>query len=301
MRATALALLALTASPTGASGQEAPPPELLSAADVVALEAPPPDHRVFYGNTPLQFGHLRLPAGPGPHPVVVFLHGGCFLSAYDIGHVGLLEDALADEGYAVWSLEYRRVGDPGGGWPGTFSDVARGVDHLRTLAGNYALDLGRVVAAGHSAGGSLALWAAARDRVPRGSEVWTEDPLPVHAVLGLAPAPDLEGLYEAGVCGNVVDGLMGGSPDDHPDRYDAVSPMRLAPIDVPQTIVIGAYDGAWGPVGRAYVERARASGDEDIQVIEAAESGHFEMIVPGTSSWTVVRDALRAMVTSLRH
>ena len=108
---------------------------------VAALSAPAPDHRIAYGPGPLQFGNLRLPKRPGPHPVVLFIHGGCFLSQYSISHVAALEQAFADSGYAVWSIEYRRVGDDGGGWPGTFDDVARAADHLRSIADQYSLDL----------------------------------------------------------------------------------------------------------------------------------------------------------------
>lgn len=272
-----------------------PAQQLLSAADVVAMQAPPPGHRIAYGPSPLQFGHLRLPVGEGPFPVVVFVHGGCWLSAYDIAHVGLLEQALADAGYAVWSLEYRRVGDDGGGWPGTYRDVAAGADHLRALARDFPLDLDRVVTSGHSAGGSFALWLAARPAVPRQSEVWSADPLPVHGVLALAPAPDLEGLHAAGTCGNVIHGLMGGSPAQVPERYAAASMMRLAPPAVPQVAVIGALDASWGPVGRAWHARvADASGDL-LRVLEAPASGHFEMIVPGTSTWPLVLDALAGL------
>ena len=142
---------------TGAAAQD-----LLSADDVVSMESPPADHRISYGDGALQFGRLRLPERRGPHPVVIFLHGGCWLSQYDISHAGLLEQGIADAGYAVWSLEYRRVGNVGGGWPGTFHDVAQGADHLLLLAAEYDLDLSRVVASGHSAGGHLALWLAAR-------------------------------------------------------------------------------------------------------------------------------------------
>jgi len=269
--------------------------ELLSASDVVALEAPPPAHVVPYGEEPLQFGHLRLPEGPGPHPVVAFIHGGCWLSDYTIGHVGSLEQGLADAGYAVWSLEYRRVGDEGGGWPGTFQDIGRGLDHLRVLAPTYGLDLNRVVASGHSAGGHFALWAAARDKIKSDHELHTATPLPVQGVLGLAPAPDLEALHAAGVCGNVIDGLMGGSPEAFPDRYAAASPMQLAPLSVPQSLVIGSRDRAWGPIGRSYYERASEAGDEEVLLVEAEESGHFEMIVPTTSSWSVVLESLQRL------
>ena len=213
---------------------------------VMALRAPPPDHKISYGEGPLQFGHLRLPKSPGPHPVVMFVHGGCWLSQYQIGHAAALEQGLADAGYAVWSIEYRRVGDPGGGWPGTFQDVARGADFLRTLAPKYQLDLGRVVASGHSAGGMFALWLASRPRIDRRSELYATDPLSFVGVLALAPAPDLEGLESAGICGKVIDGLMGGSPAEFPDRYRAASPMQLVPIPPKQVLILGE-------IGRAHV------------------------------------------------
>ncbi len=287
-RQTALSFLLLTA-PAPVAGQE-----LLTAADVVRLPSPPPEHRIRYGADPLQFGHLRLPSTPGPHPVVVFLHGGCWLSQYDIGHAGPLEQAIADSGYAVWSLEYRRVGNAGGGWPGTFRDVAQGADHLRRLASEYELDLNRVIASGHSAGGHLALWLAARSRLPETSELYSDDPLEIHGVLALAPAPDLDGLHASGVCGNVIDQLMGGSPEEYPVRYQHASPMHLTPIDVPQILVIGRHDRAWGPVGRAYYERALARRAR-VTLVEAPASGHFEMIVPTTSSWSLVVESLREL------
>lgn len=265
---------------------------LLSSGDVVALEAPPPEHRLAYGADPLQFGHLRLPPGPGPFPVVVFVHGGCWLSAFDIGHVGALEQAWADAGYAVWSLEYRRVGDDGGGWPGTYLDVGAGADHLRILARSFPLDLERVVASGHSAGASFALWLAARAGLPPGSEIWSPDPLPVHGVLALAPAPDLEGLHATGVCGNVIDGLMGGGPEQVPERYAAASMMRLPPPAVPQIAVIGARDAAWAPVGHRWIAQVATASGDALEVREAPESGHFEMIVPGTATWPLVMEAL---------
>lgn len=266
---------------------------------VLALTAPRPAARVEYGVDPLQFGNLRLPAGPGPHPVVVFIHGGCWLPQYTIDHAAPLEQALADRGYAVWSLEYRRVGDPGGGWPGTFHDVAAGADHLRALADAFPLDLSRVVAMGHSAGGQFALWLAARGAIAPGHALHTDDPLEIHGVLGLAPAPDLEGLHAAGVCGNVIDGLMGGSPAAYPERYRAASPMQLAPIGVPQALVVGGLDTRWEPVGRAYYERAVAVGDTLVHLIAAEASGHFDMIAPTTATWPIVVDALDALFRRL--
>jgi acetyl esterase/lipase len=295
---TVTSAVAAASAPYLVASEPARAQELLSAQDVVALEAPAPDLVIPYGEHELQFGHLRLPEGPGPHPVVVFIHGGCWLSAYTIGHVGSLEEGLSQAGFAVWSLEYRRVGDDGGGWPGTFQDVARGVDHLRVLAADHPLDLDRVVVSGHSAGGHLALWVASRGKLLSDHELYVSNPLTVQGVVGLAPAPDLEALHDARVCGNVIDGLMGGSPSVVPRRYAAASPMQLAPVPVPQTLVIGALDTAWGPVGRAYYRRALEAGDEGVTVLEAPQSGHFEMIVPGTSTWPLV---MQAFERAFRH
>ena len=268
---------------------------IMTSADLSSLTAPPPDQRIHYGPGPLQFGNLRLPKTPGPHPTVVFIHGGCWLSQFDLAHAAALEQAIADAGFAVWSLEYRRVGDDGGGWPGTFTDIGRGADYLRELAPKYGLDLSRVVVSGHSAGGQFALWLAARRKIPATSELYVANPLVVRGVFGLAPAPDLEGLEASGVCGKVIDQLMGGSPADQPARYASASPMQLAPIALPQVLVVGAHDESWGPIGRAYYARAREVGDTAVHLVEAPESGHFEMIAPATTTWPIVIDALRAL------
>src|SRR4029079_14641132 len=124
MSIKALALAALVASPLGAQ-------RLMTPSDLGSLAAGPPTAPIAYRPSPLQFANLRLPRTPGPYPVVIFVHGGCWLSAFDIAHAGKLEQALADHRVAVWSIEYLRVGDAGGGWPNTFVDVARAADHLR--------------------------------------------------------------------------------------------------------------------------------------------------------------------------
>jgi acetyl esterase/lipase len=267
---------------------------LMGLNDLDSLKAGPPTARIAYGPSPLQFANLRLPHTRGPHAVIVFVHGGCWLSQYDISFVGKLEQALADSDFAVWSIEYRRADDDGGGWPNSFKDVALGADYLRRVASQYDLDLSRVIAAGHSAGGAYALWLAARSKLPPSSELYVKDPLRVNAVVALAPAPDLEQLHQTGVCGNVVDKLMGGSPSAHADRYAAVSPMRLAPVGVPQTLLVGAKDNAWAPGGRAYFAHAREIGDSSARLIELPESGHFEMIYPPSSSWAAVYQAFKS-------
>ena len=264
--------------------------ELLTSADLKNFENPMADARIHYGDGALQFGDLRVPPGSGPHPVAVFIHGGCWLAEYDISHSSKLTAALAYNGIATWSLEYRRVGDEGGGWPGTFQDVGRGADQLRSIAREHNLDLDRVIFMGHSAGGHLALWAAARSRLPAEAPVSSTDPLAVRGVLALAPAPDLGFLHEQQVCGHVIDKLMGGSPAQVPDRYGWGNPMQLAPDGVRQVLVIGKHDDAWAPAGLRYFAAAKMRGD-DIKTIEATESGHFEMIDPDSSTWPLVLEA----------
>jgi acetyl esterase/lipase len=272
----------------------------LTFDQVAALHAPPPTHVIPYGPAKQQFGHLRLPKGPGPYPVVIYVHGGCYLAEYSIAHAGVTEQALADAGYAVWSLEYRRVGDAGGGWPGTFQDLARGADHLKTLAMQYPLDLARVVAAGHSAGGNSALWLAARPHIPKASPLYVGDPLRITAVLSLAPAGDFAEMHAKNGCGGVMDALMGGSPTSVPDRYRAASPGALLPIGVPQVVVIGGQDASFRDFGRLYAAKATAAGEAQLRVIEIPAAGHFDVVAPPTAAWTQVRRALDEIIQKTR-
>jgi acetyl esterase/lipase len=279
---------------------QAPAPALLTASDLQHFESPEPDQRIPYGSDPLQFGELRLPEGKGPHPVAILIHGGCWLSQYDVAHSRKLAAALTGIGLATWSLEYRRVGNEGGGWPGTLLDVAAGADHLRSLAKTYPLDLGRVLAVGHSAGGHLALWLAARRRIADREPFRTDrEPLVPRAVLALAPAPDLAYLQERQVCEGVVEKLLGGSPAAYPERYRMSSPAELVPLNVKQILVVGRHDRNWAPVGRRYFERARAAGD-DVRWIEAPDSGHFEVIDPESSTWPLVRDAALELIKATK-
>lgn len=274
------------------AGEEFTP---VTVADVVKFENPPADARIQYGDDPLQFGDLRVPPGDGPHPVAIFIHGGCWLAKYGIEHSGKLTAALARSGIATWSLEYRRVGDAGGGWPGTFQDIGRGADHLRSIAEEYRLDLDRVIVMGHSAGGHLALWLAARPGLPAEAPFSSRDPLDLRGVLALAPAPDLEFLHEEEVCGHVIDKLMGGSPEQFPDRYRWGDPGQMASGGVRQVLIIGKYDDDWAPSGRRYFRVARERGD-DIRMVDATESGHFEMIDPDSTTWDLVLESARKLL-----
>lgn len=265
-------------------------PQVMSVDEVLALPNPDPDARIPYGEDPLQFGELRLPPGDGPHPVAVVVHGGCWRARYDIGHIGNFSDAFAKAGVATWTLEYRRVGNQGGGWPGTFLDVARGTDAVRDLAKDYPLDLNRVVAVGHSAGGHLVLWLGARSKLPLDSPLRAGDhPLALAGIVSLAGVDNLRRALMEGVCDDMAAQLIGASPDENPERYQAASPIELLPTGVPQRLVHGVQDPIV-PVafGRDYAAEARSAG-EDVALYQVEGAGHFELIAPQTDAWRVVR------------
>ena len=264
------------------------------------LPASAPDHRVAYGNDASQFGDLRVPAGAGPHPVVVLVHGGCFKAAYATNRdLAAMADALRRDGIASWNIEYRRLGEAGAGWPGTYLDVGRAVDHLRQLAGPHRLDLRRVVVVGHSAGGHLAMWAAARSRLPTGSPVYMPDPLPLRGALNLAGPVDMTANiagYE-GLCKDqVITGLLGGTPGSVPERYASASPIRLLPLGMPQALIIGEHeDFVPRPLMEAYVAAARRAGDP-VRLIVLPGIDHFQIASPLTAAWTPVAAAIRALL-----
>jgi acetyl esterase/lipase len=273
---------------------------LLTSRDLASLPQPPADRTIAYGPAPQQVAELRLPNAPGPHPVAVVVHGGCWEAQWGFEHVRALAAALAAEGWATWSLEYRRIGDPGGGWPGTLEDVARGADHLRAVAGAHALDLGRVIAVGHSAGGQLALWLAARHRLPEGSSLRAGRPLPLRGVVALAAITDLRAGASAGTCGDAIPRLLGGEPAERDARAREASPIELLPLGVPQRLVCGARD-ATVPLeqARSYESAARRAGDAvSVEVVE--DAGHFELVDPAGPAWPAVRGAVAAYVETVK-
>jgi acetyl esterase/lipase len=265
----------------------------MQASDLASLPQPPADHTIAYGEDPQQVAELRLPKGAGPHPVVIVVHGGCWQTPWAMDHVRGLAAALAADGVATWSLEYRRLGDRGGGWPGTFEDVGRGADHLRLVAPKHELDLGRVVALGHSAGGQLALWLGARPRLPKGSALAAEAPLALRGAVSLAGVLDLRAAAAGRVCGDAVPQLLGDEPDR---RARQASPIELVPLGVPQRLVCGALDRLVpNDLSRRYAEAARRAGD-DVQLEVVAGAGHFELVDPRAESWRAVRGAVRSLL-----
>ena len=270
-------------------------PGLLTRDDYVHLPAIPADHRLFYGPDPAQFGDLYLPRQPGPHPVVILLHGGCWQAQYGLAPLGRLCIAFTNEGLAVWNVEYRRLGN-GGGWPMTFADVATGVDFLRSIADQYALDLSHVVVTGHSAGGHLALWLAGRHRLPAESPLFAATAFPLHGVVALAAIPDLAEGVKRHICRGACQEIVGGSPEAVPQRYLQASPRALLPLGVSQWHIVGRGDLN---VPMDYVQQyvAVATQYDKVQLDILPDAGHFELVVPTTSAWGTVRHAVLTLLT----
>ncbi|MEQ4300657.1 alpha/beta hydrolase [Plantactinospora sp. B6F1] len=246
--------------------------------EVLTRPAPPPDRCLRYGTGPEQVADLRLPATGPALPLVVVVHGGFWRAEYDRRHTDPLAADLAGRGYPVAQLEYRRTGQPGGGWPGTFDDVAAGIIALTGLV-EAVLPAGRMapgppVLLGHSAGGHLALWAALRA------------PDRVRGVLALAPVSDLAEAYRLDLDGGAVAALLGGGPEDVPDRYAAADPARSAAPPVRTSIVHGTLDRQV-PVAAS---RRYAAGADDtaLRFVELPECEHFGVIDPLSHWWTTV-------------
>lgn len=223
--------------------------------------------RIQYGRAGSQFGDLHLPSG-SPRATVVLIHGGSWATEEDLTIVRPVAEDLRREGYAVWNVEYRRVGEDGGGWPGTFEDVGEAIDHVDVLAREHPVDPQRVVVVGHSAGGTLALWAAGRTGVavrPQG-------------FLALAAITDLAGCVEDGLLPGACAAVVGGTPEEVAGRYQQASPVERLPTGRRQAVLHGVDDDIV-PVGQSqrYAEAARAAGDR-VELVAIPEAGHFQLI-----------------------
>ncbi len=262
--------------------------------EILTRPAPPPDLVLSYGPDQDHVADLRLPASGnriGPSrltaaPLVLLLHGGFWRAAFDRAHAGPLASALAQAGYAVCVPEYRRTGQAGGGWPGTFDDVAAAVDALPGIAAEAAagrVDPAAVLLAGHSAGGHLALWAAARNLIPPGMP-WRSEPPLARGVVALAAVSNLAACDEQGLGRGAAALLMGGGP------------ASLLPLSVPVLLVHGELDDVV-PCGMSldYAARAaRAGGDVVCDALPGC--GHFEVIDPLSGAWPRVLAAFRALI-----
>lgn len=250
--------------------------------------APMATVRLAYGDAEQQFGDLRLPDGPHPWPLVILIHGGYWRSRYDLGYLGHAAAALTELGYATWNIEYRRLGDADGGWPGTFLDVAAGADFMRSVAKLLPVDLKRIVVLGHSAGAQLALWLAGRHHIPTDSPLYQANPLSVHGVVSLAGVCDLQRAWELGLSDAAVAELLGGSPQRYPERYAATSPAALVPLGVRQAVLHGSEDEDVPLVmSTEYADHAAAHGDK-ISLVTLEGADHFALVDPYNQDWSQV-------------
>lgn len=256
-------------------------------------------HAVYrYGADPAQFGELWLPAGPAAGTVVV-IHGGFWRARYDLSLGRPLAADLAARGYAAWNLEYRRA-LAGGGWPGTFEDVAAGIDLLATLP----VDTSQVVAIGHSAGGHLAAWAAGRDKLPPGapgarpaggaSPVDSGSSQAFVAVTGVVSQAGVLALADCArerVGGTAALDLMGAGPDQLPERYRLADPIAAVPLPAP-VLCLHSRNDANVPYSYSerYVATATAAGGR--ATLTQTHGDHFTLIDPASADWAAAMAAL---------
>ena len=308
MRAPTFALAALGAAALigCAMPSDAPPPApatpasagsgpngLMTWGDLTSRPRPTGATEIRYGADSMQVVDLWLPQGRGPHPTVLMVHGGCWQTEIaDRRLMDWIAGDLRDRGIAVWNIDYRGVDREGGGYPGTFLDAAAAADALREHAAQYRLDLRRLVAVGHSAGGHLALWLAARPKLPANSPLRSGNPIPIRTVVSLGGLPDLEkAAREPGSgCGTEVVGRLTGG------RYDDTSVPRLAPLGVRQVLVNGLEDRIIPTAyAEGYAHPMRAAGD-DVRVRMIERTGHVELVSPGTAAWlATVEEIERAL------
>jgi acetyl esterase/lipase len=273
----------------------ADPPRLMT------LPVADPSLTLSFGPSPLQHGELRVPVGKGPFPVAILVHGGCFQRGAPPRLMAPLATWLAQHGIASWNLDYRALGDAGGGWPGTFLDWGAGADALRQAAAKApSLDLSRVIVVGHSAGATAAAWIAARSRIPKDSPLAVDKPLEVRAAVLIDGPPDLRPFIgpDAEICGEPVTAqLLGGSPGAQPSHWRAGNPAQLLPLGVPLVVISDAVlDAAHA---EAYRRAASDAGDR-VAVIQFDDHDHFAMLVPDTPTGRRLEQAIVDLVTSLK-
>lgn len=255
--------------------------------------------RIRYGAATSQFADLHLPAGRGPHPVCVVVHGGFWRVRYGYDLGTPLAADLAVAGVAALNVEYRRVGpggSGGGGWPATGEDVLSAVGALAEVGAVDDLDLMRLVTMGHSAGGQLAVWlAGALAQASAGDD---SPPVRIRGVISQAGVLDLDAAFAADLGGGAVAGFLGGSPDEVRAAYRQASPMARLPLGVP-ALLVHAVDDATVPVeqSRSYRDAAVAAGDR-CDLVEFPSDDHFEVITVGSAAWAACRAAAVSFVAT---
>lgn len=297
--AAALALAACTVTNPPEPQTSPPKPDgLMVWPDLLERERPQESAKVSYGDGALQVVDLWLPSGEGPHPTVLMVHGGCWQTEIaDRRIMNWIADDLRKRGIAVWNIDYRGIDREGGGYPGTFLDAAAAADALRVHAPRHNLDISRLVAVGHSAGGHLALWLAARPAVkargpgpliPQGSPLLSQNPLRIQTVISLGGLPDLElaATPPGSGCGTeIIEKLVGPPSLSSRNVFADTSVPRLAPLGTRQILINGMQDRIIPPAyAEAYAALMRSAGDE-VEVRMIDRTGHVELIAPETDAW----------------
>lgn len=259
--------------------------------DILSRQTPAADRRVSYGPDPNQFVDLRLPE---PHkssqkpPLVMNIHGGFWRAKYDLGHAGHLCAELTKHGICTANIEYRRVGNDGGAWPGTFADIRSAYQFLIQNAEKHNFDTQRVAVMGHSAGGQLALCLAAHEAT-------------VKHVVSLAGVVDLLRAYELHLSNNAVVEFLRGTPTEVPDHYHEADPMQLSIPQARQWLIHGSIDDVVpAEFSRRYVAEKQKSDHrqkEDAHLIEVADAGHFDLIDPQSRAWKHVEKTVHQLLS----
>ena len=259
--------------------------------------SPPFDSRLAYGSDPSQFVELRFPKGSGPFPLLFVVHGGFWQSAYDLSHIGHLCAAFASKGIITSSIEYRRIGNPGGGWPGTFQDISLATRNiLQKMSNDSRFDRSSAAIVGHSAGGHLALWLAGSHRISKTSQLHNDQKPHLEGAISLAGVSDLRLAWRQKLGHGIVTRLMGGTPDERPDRYNSGSPIELLPMGSNHVLVHGTDDDTV-PISQseAFVEKSEMLGDRST-LVKLEGVGHYELIDPESKAWPLVVRAVLSLL-----
>jgi acetyl esterase/lipase len=270
--------------------------KLMAWPDLLGRPLPKATKRITFGSEAHQFADLWLPEGKGPFPVVLMVHGGCWQTDIaDLSIMNYISEDLRTRGIAVWNIEYRGVDRPAGGYPGSFQDVAAAADALRTYGKEYPLKLNRIVALGHSAGGHLAFWLAARQDLPKDSPLRTKKPLRLASAISIGGLPDLEATRarEDNVCEAAPIIAMAGEPSrERPNIYSDTSPAALPANKVRQIVINGDRDRV-APPPTAFAYKALMTGKgQKLREVIVPNTGHVELIAPGTAAWSQIVEAV---------
>jgi acetyl esterase/lipase len=259
----------------------------VSADDILSRPQPPIDQRVAYGADPKQFLEVRLPKTSGPHPVLLNIHGGFWRAKYDLAHTGHLCETLREAEVATFNAEYRSVGNPGGGWPGTFADIRSAYRFVQQEHARFNVNLDRFAVMGHSAGGQLALCLAAHENSLR-------------RAISLAGVVDLKKAYALHLSNDAVAEFLGGTPEAVPEHYREADPTELTIPQSRQWLIHGLEDDTVPPeFSRDYFARKTKAG-EAVELVEIPQAGHFDLIDPASKAFEQVKRTVLTAVAANR-